>query len=151
MGGSCLLKLICQSISSHFSIILCTAFIQKEKKHFYFVWPLSEKNCGTFEIGGKNITSVFYKWIKQCNVCDFTDQWAELLYSGSFEESRILNPLSRIPESKIPEYQNPEPGSRIQDPGFQNTRIPESRLFRPFSSCNLHINSILTHLSIIII
>ena len=83
------------------------------KKHFYCVWPLSEKNCGTFEIGGKNITSVFYKWIKQCNVCDFTDQWAELLYSGSFEESRILNPLSRIPD-----IQNP--GSRIQDPGSQN-------------------------------
>lgn len=118
MGGSCLLKLICQSISSHFSIILCTAFIQKEKKHFYFVWPLSEKNCGTFEIGGKNITSVFYKWIKQCNVCDFTDQWSELLYSGSFEESRILNPLSRIPEFQNPESKIPE--SRIQDP-----RIPE--------------------------
>jgi len=83
-----------------------------------------KKNCGTFEIGGKNITSVFYKWIKQCNVCDFTDQWAELLYSGSFEESRILNPLFRIPEfqnpeSKIPEYQNP--GSRI--PEYQNSRI----------------------------
>lgn len=120
------------------------------------MWPLSEKNCGTFEIGGKNITSVFYKWIKQCNVCDFTDQWSELLYSGSFEESRILNPLSRIPEfqnpeSKIPEYQNPGSRTRIQNPGSQNTRIPESRLFRPFSSCNLHINSILTHLSIIII
>ena len=89
------------------------------------MWPLSEKNCGTFEIGGKNITSVFYKWIKQCNVCDFTDQWAELLYSGSFEESRILNPLSRIPESKIPEsrIQNQDPESRIQDfriPAFQN-------------------------------
>ena len=130
MGGSCLLKLICQSISSHFSIILCTAFIQKEKKHFYFVWPLSEKNCGTFEIGGKNITSVFYKWIKQCNVCDFTDQWSELLYSGSFEESRILNPLFRIPESRIQNtrIQDPEPGSRIQDPGsripeYQNSRI----------------------------
>ena len=74
------------------------------KKNLYFVWPLSEKNCGTFEIGGKNITSVFYKWIKQCNVCDFTDQWAELLYSGSFEESRILNPLSRIPDIQNPGY-----------------------------------------------
>ena len=86
------------------------------KKHFYFVWPLSEKNCGTFEIGGKNITSVFYKWIKQCNVCDFTDQWAELLYSGSFEESRILNPLSRIPDIQNPKYQNP--GS--QNPGYSD-------------------------------
>jgi len=86
---------------------------------------LCQKVCGTFEIGGKNITSVFYKWIKQCNVCDFTDQWAELLYSGSFEESRILNPLSI---SRIPDIQNP--GSRIQDP---ESRIqnPESRIQDP--------------------
>ena len=101
--------------------------LYSEGKKNYFVWPLSEKNCGTFEIGGKNITSVFYKWIKQCNVCDFTDQWSELLYSGSFEESRILNPLSRIPESKIPEYQNPGSRTRIQNPGsrIQDPRIPE--------------------------
>jgi len=53
---------------------------------------------------------------------NFTDQWAELLYSGSFEdpESRIRNPGSRIPEfqnSRIPEFQN----SRI--PEFQNPKI----------------------------
>jgi len=50
---------------------------------------------------------------------NFTDQWAELHYSGSFEdpesgirnpESRIQNPESRIQDSRIPEFQN----SRIQ-------------------------------------
>ena len=118
MGGSCLLVLIYKSISSHFNYLIPSLY-SEGKKHFYFVWPLSEKNCGTFEIGGKNITSVFYKWIKQCNVCDFTDQWAELLYSGSFEESRILNPLSRYPESRIQNTRIQDPESRIQDPRLQ--------------------------------
>jgi len=68
-----------------------------------------KKNCGTFEIGGKNITSVFYKWIKQCNVC-----------VNKSPESRIQNPEFQNPESRI---QNPE--SRVQNPEFQDSRIPE--------------------------
>ena len=93
MGGSCLLVLICQSISSHFNYLMHSLY-SEGKKHFYFVWPLSEKNCGTFEIGGKipplktqtkPKMIIMLRWVKMLFMCKL-----QLLNGLNSLDSRIL-------------------------------------------------------------
>ena len=126
MGGSCLLVLIYKSISSHFNYLMHSLY-SEGKKHFYFVWPLSEKKLWHF-----------WNRREKYHICLFINGSSNSMFVilqtnglNCFILAALKNPESRIPEyqniriqnTRIqdPEYQNPEPGSRIPD--YQNSRI----------------------------
>ena len=130
MGGSCLLVLIYKSISSHFNYLMHSLY-SEGKKHFYFVWPLSEKKLWHF-----------WNRREKYHICLFINGSSNSMFVilqtnglNCFILAALKNPESWIhyPEFQNPKYQNTriqDPGSRtrIQNPGsripeYQNSRI----------------------------
>ena len=121
------------------SIILCTAFIQKEKKIFCVAFV--RKKLWHFWNRRENITSVLYNGSinamfvvnKSLDRVNYNTSWIKKIYDKFYRlmgwtalfweliRSRIY-PWSRNPESRI---QNPK--SKIQNPEskIQNSKIPE--------------------------